>query len=372
MFVKPRRVVFCTTEFRAGGAERCLAQLATRIDRARFAPRVIVLAGAPPSGHGQLVDRLAAAEVPLEFLGASRIWQAPWIARRLVAALRARQPELLQTFLFHANVLGALAAPRAGVPRLVAGVRVAERGVAWQRALQRFLIPRCDRVACVSGDVARFLREQGAPEAKLVTIPNGVDLDEISSRDATPLTELGVRPGRRAIACIGRLEPQKRVESLLEWLAENAAAVFASHDLLIVGEGPLREALVRRSRELAIDRYVHFLGWREDAVGILKSCDLLVHAAAWEGMANVVLEAMACRRPVVTCDAEGMRELLGAESAQIVSREGAGFAGRVRAILEAPAEADRLGESNRRRAEERFGIDRMVGAYEELYSELLA
>jgi glycosyltransferase involved in cell wall biosynthesis len=347
--------------------------LAARIDRGRFAPRVIVLAGPPPERQRRRVERLAAADVPVEFLGAERIWQAPRVASGLAAALRAARAELLQTFLFHANALGAIAARRAGTPRVVAGIRVAERRAAWHRWVQRGLAARCDRFVCVSDDVARFSLEQGLPADKIVVIPNGVDLADIDGQRPVPLAELGVTPGRSALCAIGRLDRQKRVDRLLTLLAAEPR-VWQHHDLIVVGEGPERAALERLAGALGIARYVRFVGWRADAVGILKSCDLLLHAAQWEGMANVVLEAMACSRAVVVLAAEGMEQLLGDTAAvQIISTDQLPcFAQRVVELLDDAPRRAAVGAQNRSRVAAEFGLGEVVARYEQLYSELLS
>lgn len=369
---QPRRIALCTTELRPGGAERCLVQLATRLDRRQFAPRVFVLAEEPPAGERQLVESLSAAEVPLEFLGARGFWQAARVARLLTGRLRDERIELVQTFLFHANVLGAWAARRSGVARVVAGIRVAERHSGWHIRVQRLCAGSIDRFVCVSDDVARFSEAAGFPRQKLVVIPNGIDVTAIDSISAGNLEEFGVQPPRRAMCYIGRLDRQKRVDWLLRALASEPE-IFSQHDLLLVGQGSERERLEAISRKLKINQHVHFLGWRRDAIAILKACDLLVLGSAWEGMPNVVLEAMTCGRPVVTTDVEGVRQLVGELSdMQVVGRDDPrGFAERARRMLAEIALASRVGAENQRRASEKFSLNAMVERYAALYSELL-
>ena len=105
----PRRIGLGITELEVGGAERCLVELATRLDRRRFEPRVFALSPPPPPGQTQLIDRLASAGVAVTFLGGRGAADAPRTVKRFRQALLDDRIELLQTFLFHANVLGALA-----------------------------------------------------------------------------------------------------------------------------------------------------------------------------------------------------------------------------------------------------------------------
>ena len=134
----------------------------------------------------------------------------------------------------------------------------------------------------------------GLPAEKLVVIPNGIDLDKYPARQPADLRAFGIAAGRRAVTFVGRLEPQKGVEWLIEtaplWLAK-----LPDCDLLLVGEGPLRASLEAAARAAGIADRVHFAGWRADVPEILAASDLLVLPSVWEGMPNVVLEAMASR-----------------------------------------------------------------------------
>ena len=305
------RIALCITDLDVGGAERHLTELAVRADRRRFAPVVYCLGAQPPREEASCVPALLAAGVEVHCLGGHAIWQFPVVARRLSRLLAAERPQIVQTFLFHANIVGRIAARRAGVKAVVAGVRVAERAARWHLRLDRMTQRWVERYVCVSRSVADFSIEQGGlPPEKLVVIPNGIDLDKYPARQPADLRALGIGAGRRAVTFVGRLEPQKGVDWLIEaaprWLAE-----LPDCDLLLVGEGPLRASLETAARTAGIAQRVHFVGWRPDVPEILAASGLLVLPSAWEGMPNVVLEAMASRRPVVATDVEGVRELLG-------------------------------------------------------------
>ena len=318
----PIRIALCITELDAGGAERCLTELATRIDRSRFAPVVYCLAPPPRREDASCLPALVAAGVEVHCLGGRGVWQFPVVAHRLKRLLLAQKPQLIQTFLFHANVLGRIVARRAGVKKVVAGIRVAERAARWHLWLDRLTRSWVDRYVCVSQAVADFSAKQlGLPPEKLVVIPNGIELDKYPARQPADLRAFGIAAGRRVVVFVGRLEPQKGVRWLIEtaplWLAK-----LPDCDLLLVGEGPLRASLETAARAAGIADRVHFAGWRADVPEILAASDLLVLPSAWEGMPNVVLEAMASRLPVVASDVEGVRELLGPDAARQTVRYG--------------------------------------------------
>ncbi len=294
------------------------------------------------------------------------------MARRLRRLLAAQKPQIVQTFLFHANIVGRIAARRAGVKTVVAGVRVAERAARWHLWLDRLTQRGVDRYVCVSQSVADFSTKQGGlPPEKLVVISNGIDLDKYPARQPADLQAFGVEAGCRAVTFVGRLEPQKGVD----WLIEAAPRMLANLpdcDLLLVGEGPLRGSLEAAIRTSGIADRVHFAGWRPDVPEILAASALLVLPSGWEGMPNVVLEAMASRRPVVATDVEGVRELLGpsAESQTSSYRDTQMLVEKIVGLMSDPKVLTAVGLENRRRVEENFGISRTVAAYEDLWESL--
>ncbi len=371
---QPARIAFCITELDPGGAERCLVELVTRLDRREFDPVVYCLGPRPVGNPISLADELERSGVPVYCFGARRVAAFPWVLRKLRRQLASDSPRIVQAFLFHANVLAALAARRAGVRHMVTGIRVAERRSLWHLAIARWSGRWVQRHVCVSQAVRDFsLREAGLPENKLAVIPNGVDALRFASARPCPLESLGLAPGRRAIVHVGRLEEQKG----LAWLLAQMPRILGplpNHDLLLVGDGPQRARLGLAAERLGLGRRVHFVGYRPDVAEILAASDLLVLASEWEGMPNVVLEAMASGKPVVAANVDGVLEALGPAAVEQVfpPRDAEAFVKQILAILGDPALADRLGQQNQQRARQEFSWEAMVGAYQQLYASLLA
>jgi len=366
-------LALCITDLEVGGAERCLVELATRLDRQRFSPVVYSLAAPAATAAASLLPALEAAGVEVRCLGARSNWQLPWVVRQLKSHFVAQQPQLVQTFLFHANIVGRMAARRAGVNRVVCGIRVAERRSRWHLWIDRLTHRQVDRYVCVSRSVAQFAQTRGGlPPEKLTVIPNGVDAARFPAAKPVDLQEVGVAPGHRVVTFVGRLERQKGVMWLLE-----TAAMWLAHlpdcDLLLVGKGPEQRRIENWRRASGMSGRVHLTGFRPDVPEILAASDLLVLPSAWEGMPNVVLEAMASRLPVVATDVEGVRELLGANADEQAVRYGdsQAFADRLVALLQDRQTAARLGAENRRRAQENFDLKQMVLAYQDLWESLL-
>jgi glycosyltransferase involved in cell wall biosynthesis len=361
--------------------------VATRLDREQFCPVVYCLSPPPRPPADALLSVLLQAQVQVYYLNARHAWQFPAIVGRLKRLLAAQRPRLVQTFLFHANIVGRVAARRAGVPCVVSGLRVAEPR-RWHLWLDRLTQRKVDRYVCVSQSVAEHARLRGRlPPEKLVVIPNGIDVGRYRVREnrAIPFpfqgdnpifadTKIGTVPaaGRRVVTFVGRLDRQKGLPWLIEtapkWLAQ-----VADCDLLLVGEGPLRAALQQQCQRLGIADRVYFAGFRTDVPEILAVSDLLVLPSAWEGMPNVVLEAMAAGLTVVATRVEGVGELLGplADAQSVRYGDTKALVEKVVGFMRNRQQAARIGAENRRRAEAEFSISRMVHAYEDLWESLL-
>lgn len=300
----PVPLVFCITDLDPGGAERALVQLATGLDRNCWQPSVICL-----SGPGALVEPLKQAGIPVDCLGACCA-QDVRVLFRLVGRLRRLRPALLQTSLYHANLLGRVVGRLVGVPIIVSGIRVAERGSRFRLWVDRVTERLVDAHVCVSRDVAEFSVHRGGLSAEKVTvIPNGVDWETYAHASAADLSEFGIPPGCRTVLFVGRLDQQKDPFNLLT----AAESLFEKHSqlhVLLVGKGRLRQAIETWVREHGVQSRVHVAGWRADVPALLRAAGCLVLSSRWEGLPNVVLEAMAAGVPVVATQVEGTTALV--------------------------------------------------------------
>jgi glycosyltransferase involved in cell wall biosynthesis len=362
--ILPARIAFCITDLDDGGAERHLAELVARLPRERYEPAVVVLSRPPIPPADQLLQTVSDYKIPVTFLDGRNILSTPIVWWQLREWLRGFKPHLLQCYLAHANILGALAARHAGVAHIVTGIQVAELRRNWHISLQRITARLVDKHVCVSQSVADFATDvMRLPRDKPLAIPNGIDMERWVHARPISLGRLGLRPNRRMILFAGRLDPQKRPD----WLLNRMPAVFdrlPDHDLVVAGEGPLRSSLGR----------IHFVGWQPDMPSLLAAADVLVLTSQWEGMPNIVLEAMAAGRPVVTTDVHGVRELLGDENAPQIapSNDAQAFESAVARVCNDRTLAAHLSQLNQARAKAFFSMDVMVDAYCKLYDSLLA
>ncbi len=301
----PIRLVFCITELDPGGAERALTQLVLNLNRAEWEPHVICLG---PRGH--FAEVLEVAQVPVVCMNAQGILSLPRVFYQLTRELRRLRPALIQTFLFHANLLGRFAARLAGVTPVVSGLRVAEHRSRWYGRIDRWTNFLVDMNVCVSQGVADFSeRIVGLEHDKLVVIPNSVDVERFAQAHPADLTSFGIPSGSRVLISIGRLERQKGFDVLIDAAARLNPFPDDVH-FLIVGDGPDRDLLRARAEEKMLNKRIHFVGRRDDVPELLAASTMLVLSSRWEGMPNVVLEAMAAGLPVVATQVEGIAELV--------------------------------------------------------------
>jgi glycosyltransferase involved in cell wall biosynthesis len=365
----PLPIVFCITDLDRGGAEQALVQIVTRLDRREWSPHVICL-----TGEGELAVELREAGVPVTCLHAKRWWNLG-VLFRLKRELRRLRPAVLQTFLYHANILGRVAGRMARVPVIVSGIRVAERRSRFRLWLDRATDRWVSRHVCVSEGVAKFSTETGGlANEKIVVIPNGVEFERFAGALPADLSVLGLGPEHRVVLFVGRLDPQKGISILLDAMRElSRDSRFEGTHLLLAGEGPLRGEIEVFARENRLEDRVHLLGRRNDVPALMKAADCLVLPSLWEGMPNVVLEAMAAGLPVVATAVEGTSELVqcGETGLLVPAGDVRGLLAGIVQVLSDAEFAQGIARSAQVTVRKRFAWEAVAGAYGSLYRELI-
>lgn len=243
-----------------------------------------------------------------------------------------------------------------------------------QRMLHAALARRADMVVAVSEATREeTIREMGVAEDRVVTIPNGVNLDRVTARRGREevRAELGVGSEARLVASVGALTWEKDPVGLVRVVADVASDVPEAI-FLIVGDGPLR-----RDVELAVHRAglverVRLLGVRDDVPDVLGASDLLLLASATEGMPAVVIEAGALGVPVAAYAVGGVPEVVsdGRTGLLAPARDREQLADRVRRLLRDDGLRTAMGREARARSRTRFHVREIAPAYVEVYRRL--
>jgi glycosyltransferase involved in cell wall biosynthesis len=360
---RPLRIVLYTDATERGGAEGVLAMLIAGLD-----PQLeVILMGVDET----IVEWLARGRAAIRTCVVPPVRDKRDL-RPLIAhwrALRSLRPDIFQANLRNPwscqyGILAALLTPRT---KVVALEHLPTQPTAQlQRRLKRMTSRRLDAHVAVGNQSARELeRLIGLREGAVRTIHNGVRAEASESPQALArLTAAG--HGRRIVAGLGRLTPQKGFDILF------AALVQLPHlEALIVGEGPERQRLERLRDELGLGERVRLPGATDDPAALLQEIDALVLPSRSEALPLVVLEAMHAGLPVVASDVGSVAEAVldGVTGLLVPAEDPAALAVAISHVLD-PEVGARMGAEGRMLAAARFTCERMVRDYELLYDEL--
>lgn len=356
---QPARIGLVVGQLTTGGAEGQLRELSTGIDRGRFEPIVYSLSSkVEPIG-----EALRRAGVPLRVAPMDGWARVRWLAR----GLAADHIDVVHAWLYIANAVTWAATRFSRNQPLITSARNCKVTSRMSQLANMFAFRASDAIVVNSRDVAAYVvRHYRAPQARIRVIHNGIDIDRFHPAPPANREELG------PIVSVGRLVEQKNHALFLQAAAALARDVPAAR-FVIVGDGPLRDALESQARAAGIADRVTFLGWRADVEVVLRGASLFWLTSRWEGMPNVVLEAMASGVPVVATTVAGTRELIrdGVEGFVVSGGTADGFVRHSRDLLLDPMQRQRVGSAARARAET-FSTARMVGAVSDLYGDVLS
>lgn len=354
---RPARIGLVIGQLSVGGAEGQLAELVRGMDRSVFEPIVYVLADSSTAVSG--APSLDGAV--LRVVGAV----GPARALRLGRALAADGIDLVHSWLFIANTYAWAARSVGGRRPLVTSARNCKTQ-GWLHSAANVAAFRASAAIVVNARLvgAYITRRYRAPTERIRVVYNGVDTERFrpgvgnADRPATVLTA-------------GRLVEQKD-----PWLFLDAAVELVRRipdvRFIVVGEGPLRARLRERAERMGLGGRVEFTGEQRAMEEWYGEADVFWLTSRWEGLPNVVLEAMASGVPVVATDVGGVRELIGEGGAGFLATPGAveTFVSPTVRLCADPALRGRVGALARTRAEE-FSIKRMVEAMTGVYTEVL-
>lgn len=301
---------------------------------------------------------------------------------RLVSLLRQHSPDVVQTWMYHADLFGGLAARVAGIKSVNWGIHhsMLERGTLknttiWiVRILSNLSWWVPWRIAVCAQRAKDVHEALGYSPEKMRVIPNGYDLAEFRPErdpDSSIRSSLKVSPSIPLIGTVGRFDPQKDHANLL-----GALAIVRSQNVqfqcVLVGTGldDGNAVLAEMIGKLGLSGAVHLLGRRTDIPQVMNALDLHVLPSAGEAFPNVVAEAMACGTPCVVTDVGDAGFIVGDTGWVIPPRDSIALADAIMAALTELNSSTWQArcDASRARIEEYFSIERMVRSYTELWS----
>lgn len=352
-----------------GGAERVVAELATRLDPARFDVRVACVREIGKVGEALLHDgipvtTLSPATGPGRFLSPWHLWQQ----------VRRFRPAVV-----HSHGLAAMidCGPLAMLGLLRRWVHTFHYGnypYANRRHMQMeaFLARQCRHLVAVANSQREAVLQHHRVRPQAVTvIPNGVRPNpHLADQDCRrrKRSEFGFGDSDFVAGTICVMSEQKGMPYLLE-AARSVAHVAPNVKFLLVGGGPLEQELRRRSAALGLDGTVRFAGWRGDAPELMMALDAYVMPSLWEAMPLALLEAMAARRAIVVTDVNDNADFVahGECGLLVPPRDPAALAAAILGVAGNPDLHVELSSRALARYESRYAISHMIASYERLY-----
>lgn len=372
------RVTHVIDGLSVGGAEVMLANLLRRTDRSAFHAEVISLTDIGPVG-----EQIAAEGVSVRALGLAPEVLPALRALRLPSWLRGSAPDIIQTWLYQADLVAGVAGRISTRAPVIWGIHRNDLDSGWTKrrlataarlsARVSKLVPR--RIVCCSERAAEVHAALGYDRRRITVIANGFDLGELApdpEARGSVRAELGLRPDAVLVGMVARFDPTKDHASLLRAAAEVVRSRPDVH-FVLCGAGVERS---NPSFAPLIDRdtsaNVHPLGLRRDIPRIDAALDLAVLSSRSEALPLAIGEAMASGVMCVVTDVGDAAALVGDTGIVVPAGDPTALAGAIRSALELPADERRArGADARRRIEQQYEITSVVRRYEDLYREVL-
>lgn len=375
------RVVHLINSLNMGGAEMQLSLLAKGVRRWRsdsIDTRIVTLIP-----DGVLEDIPRGAGVPVESLGMARGAADPRAVPRLVSILRRERPHILQTWLYHADLLGLIGARLARAPKLVWYLQCSNMDMRQYGRLTRLVLNanvrlsgRPDMVLANSAAGLEHHLKLGYRPRRSGVVPNGIDT-ELNRPDPEAAAwlrrECGIPERSLLVGLAGRFDPMKNQPGFLR-AARLARQSLPEAHFALCGEGsdPENPVLAGLIHELGLEGFVHPLGRRRDLPRVLAGLDVYCLASLFgEGLPNVVAEAMACGAPCVVTEVGDAGILVGDTGRRVPPGDDAALAAALVELLRLPEEDRRaLGLAAREHVVRELGLERLVERFAGLYAEL--
>jgi glycosyltransferase involved in cell wall biosynthesis len=373
------KIVTIITGLGTGGAEIMLLKVLERLDT-RFSSHVISL-----TSLGEIGPRIQSLGITVEALGMRPGAPNPVALLRLARRLGALQPDAVHTWMYHADLMGGLAARMARVPAVAWCIRNSNLDPDKTKLLTRVVASLCallsrwvpDRILSCSEEARQLHVAYGYVADKIVVVPNGFDLaqfrPDLSAR-ALVRAELGVAVDTPLVGLVGRFDVQKNHAGFFEAAGRLHRRLPTTHFVLAgkdIDED--NDVLLQGIEAQGIRTVTHLLGLRRDIPRLMAGLDVLASSSHGEAFPNVLGEAMASGVPCAATDVGDSAYIVGNSGRVVRAGDMAGLAVALEDILALPAaEKTVLGERARARVAEHFEIGRVVRQYEDFYDGLAA
>jgi glycosyltransferase involved in cell wall biosynthesis len=333
---------------------------------------------------GDVGPRLQAHRVDVHALGMQPGSPSPRAFWRLVLLLRRLRPDLVHTWMYHADLLGGLAARLAGIRAVMWGVRHSNLDPSANKPSTMAVMRLCAllsswvpaRIACNAERARQAHVQAGYDAAKMVVIPNGFDVRRFKpdalARDSVR-AELGLAPDTALVGVIGRFDQQKNHRGFMQALA-GLLQLRPDVHVLLAGHGidAANAELAGWMAAAGVTPACHLLGRRDDVPRLMAALDVLALPSLGEAFPNVLGESMACGVPCAVTDVGDAADIVGGLGRVVPPGDMPGLAVAMAGLLAlSGAERQALALRSQAAVSERFALDVVARRYVAEYRSLL-
>lgn len=372
------KVMHVITTLGPAGAETMLFRMLSKMDPLLFENEVVSL-----TGILDLAKKMKGIGIRVRTLGMRKTLPNPLLLVRLAKWMRESKPDVIHTWMYHANLVGALAARLSSDVPMVWGIHHNSLDPRVDRRRTMLVNQACAlasrkfpaRIVCCSEAALRLHRDLGYAAEKLEVVPNGFDLEQVKpdpNSRASLRAELGVPPNTLLIGLVARFHPHKDHHNFIR-AASRLHEVEPDVHFVLCGMG-----ITWQNGQLAewidlgnLRNCCHLLGPREDVPRIFAGLDIAATASSSEAFPIVIGEAMACGTPCVVTNVGDSAIIVGDTGLVVPPGDSEALAEALQRLLMAGPEArGRLGAAARRRVQDHFALPAIVERYQEIYTRL--
>lgn len=367
---KKIKLLHITSSLKIGGAEAVLCDLIQNMDHALFEHHVIYFHDGP---HSVNLKKLGIAMHHVK--GALSLYDPLFIAR-LYRIIKSIKPDCMHSLLWSANIAGRIMARLLGIPIVSAMHNNVDQDGAFRGMLDRMTLSLAHKLIAVSPGVAQSIikRDSWLPAKKIVIIQNGIDIDRLhqnSLKAAKSRNDLGLKREHFIIGSVGRFEPVKRYDLMLE----SFAIIYAQNSqarLVLVGVGSCQAMLGKLAHQLGIGHVVIFV-IGQPAYGYYPLFDCFAMSSDKEGISIALLEAMSFNLPCVVTYSESHHPVLhnGINGIMVPAGNALALAQACQEIEKKPLYAQKIGDAGFKTAHTEFSSKVMICNYEQVIKECL-
>ncbi len=376
MTMNPRtKIIYIITSTGIGGAEKILYQTVTGMDYNKYHVSTCSL-----KEKGEIARYLEKQGIAIHCLNmANKEGFAGWLSTtvalvRLLFFLKKMKPTIVHSFLFRANILARIAGYLTGVPIIISSIRVMGGEKRYFHFIERITSFMVDHYIAVSESVKCYVMQKSKISDKNISvIYNGIDIKNHNYLSVKNVKmPFAVEEGDDILVTVGRLHKQKGHAYLLHAISKVVKEI-PKIKLLIIGKGEEENKLKDLAKSLDLTNEIIFVGLRHDVKKLLSLARLFILPSLWEGMPNVLLEAMAAGKAVIATEVGGIPEVVvhGETGILVPPEDSDALAKSIKYLLQDEIKINKMGETGRVQVEKHFTIAKMLERTEILYQKLL-